>query len=347
MVLVYIGGSTSEVALQKLQEKQQQNTIKTSDNTAALIKFLAERNSTVHLACQEDSFFNSTVSTTEIKLVNGILLPGHKETIEFNEVTSLHARRSLDPSLLQERFFPMANNSTLRSLGDKETQSNLLKDFGYIPTLVLENDEEFCGIKFSNWIEQNGLTEYNKFVVKLSQSMQGYYVSLSSFKDIRSTIQSLKNLRLSNDKPAISVLIQPFFKPDIFAVSGVQEVVELRMFCTFAQDLLSDEITVNIVQIGRNIKPLDESGEHRDKWADLSAFNLPIEISVLSREIAKIFAKESQSRIGFIAIDFIMHNGKFYVVEVNTKNPLYPSRNNIMDTSEQITANIAEILVRG
>lgn len=346
MIIFYVGGLGSKTSARQQNSKDFFGKFRTHGNTSDLMRLLKRKGHNVHVAFHQNAFSNNTVVTSEVNISNDSIVLKGFDTSNFCDVNSLHSRKSLSKHLPDNRPFPMANNCNLRSLGNKSRQLDLLKYLGYIPTHTLGKYESFRQQNFLNWIEGSNLIYYDKFVVKLSQGCKSNYVLLSSRNEIENNIYKLRNQRSLQNKSATEVLIQPFFKPDIFTSTMGNEIVELRMYSTFSRNGLSDDLNINLVPIGRNISPLDNAEAYKDLWIDLPNTKLPDEVYYLSKQVTQVFADVSRSRIGFLAIDFIMHKGKFYVVEVNTKDPQYPSKNTIAHSSEQITANLAEMLIR-
>lgn len=345
MIVFYVGGLGSKTSSRQLNSKDVLGQFRTQGNTYDLVKLLKTKGHNVRVAFHENDFSNNTVVTSEVKISNDSIVVKGFDTLKFCDVNSLHSRKSLNKHLPNEKLFPIANNCSLRSLGNKSRQLDLLKYLGYIPTHLLGKYESFSQQNFLNWIESSNLFYYDKFVVKLSQGCMSKYVLLSSKDEIKNSIYKLRKKRSLQNKSASEVLIQPFFKPDVFASTMGNDIFEIRMFSTFSRNKLSDNLNIHLVPIGRNISPLDSTETHKDLWVDLQNTKLPDELYNLSKQVTQVFADVSRSRIGFLAIDFIMHKEKFYIVEVNTKNPEYPSKDTIAHASEQITENIAKMLI--
>lgn len=330
-----------------------------SSNSTEVLSQIGMNIGEIHIACRKESFTGSNeVEVTEFVFENGVWRPvdssTNKKILKLEEITSIYSRTPLPQDIQTINCnLLIANNPQLRAFGDKAQQIERIPGNFRIPTWISEKDlagDHYIS-DFQKWREANNLQANNIWVVKSALGLGGKYVLLCNDSEIIDAVTRIQKMR--ENKKEAQILIQPYLNPKDLSEGKDLGIREIRIFCTAKRT--SDVLSTRHSIFGRRMPTLEElklliDGENYDEWEDIIKFPIVEEsipqLNQIALQVTKDFADGSNSNICFIAIDLIFHNNKWYIVEVNTKDPLYPTQKNMPEISKSISSNIANMLLR-
>lgn len=324
-----------------------------NSNTGGLLRILNNDGVEVFVACTKTAFPGDSAIVNPAKFKNEVWVAhSPKRILRLDDISSVLARSPL-PQNIQDvnPSARIANNPQLRALGNKSDQMSLVPEEFQIPTYSVPIGVEPSDLKkqIGDWINNNCPAGIVTWVIKSALGYGSNYVMLCRTEEIESTISNIRNSRASASKNESTIIIQPYLEPQVIMEVEGRKVTEIRAFCTLTRkQTATDEFDVRVVLFGRcmpTLKDIAAGIEKYDEWTDISRISVNPSIIQVAKEITLNAAKNSNSNIIFCAPDILFMRDGLKVVEVNLKDPQYPTTSIAPDISHQISRNIADMLM--
>lgn len=251
---------------------------------------------------------------------------------------------------LQETYPGMiiVNNEMVRGLSKKNRQAELFPDLCF-PTAVIDPESGELSEQALELIARSA-----KVVVKPNSSYGSNNVTLLEPDPVK-VLEKVKEIAEARiGKKDQMLLVQPYMPAerieglmvldpkDAEVLASADNAIELRVFCSLNANTMNKPDPSNYVHgIGRRISVFED--EPVDKWIALRQETIPTELFTTAAMVARSIMLATESKGLHTAIDFLYHGGRFYVVELNVRDPQYPNSMENTWTSETVSNQVAGI----
>lgn len=297
------------------------------------------------------------VECYSIKIIDGQIAVDYSKLhrVAMSRVSAMINRTVFLPAIKnwKEYGILVLNNGSTSKI-NKQIQFELFPEF-MLPRVNLsatkENNGNVLHVEFDEIEELIETFSTNKIVVKTSTGFAGRSVEVIDTQSEYWKEQLAKFVeKYSHSLETSQLFIEPYVQTEI--PSGFENyvenkiepgsIVEFRVFAPTTKDDLNPTMW-GIVRANNPLKK-DEKGEIKDKWIDYDQLNLPQELKVLTSQVIERIFTHTGDYAMHIAIDFFYADSKWYIREVNLRDPMISSKSELF---KLIVDRLVEILVDG
>lgn len=300
-------------------------------STKELLEVMADDGILLRAVGSSEDLTRDKIEVHEVKFINGGITIS-PEPIEVRlDLQMGILNRSTIPNEVQElhKNLPIANNNALREYADKGIQVEMFPNSfaSTIGVQVKNSDLESLDPQTEEFLE----SLEGKVIVKPVAGMdgRGLYVVKNDPTQIMRVINLHNQQRAEKQKAPTDFIIQEEHPAqEVTGIKGktsedqelfeqMKRAIEIRAYC------VGNELNQLLHFVGRAKSPPDAE-EKVDEWIMLNQDTIPPELAAQAAFVFQELIKRTNSNIGIIAVDFYCFDGKFFIREINVRDPLIP-----------------------